>query len=78
MPELEGLRLSETHRIKEAMIQSVIELTHAKYQEEGLTLTEPTTTNDYILDKGFAFIITDTELEEKVDNMPLMIARVTP
>lgn len=77
MPELEGLRLSETHRIKEAKIQSVIELTHAKYQEEGLTLTEPTA-NDYIFDKGFAFIITDTELEEKVDNMPLMIARVTP
>ena len=55
----------------------MIELTHAKYQEEGLTLTEPTA-NDYIFDKGFAFIITDTELEEKVDNMPLMIARVTP
>ena len=36
LPELEGLRLSETHRIKEAKIESVIEVTHCKAQEEGL------------------------------------------
>ena len=29
--ELEGLRLSETHRIKEAKMQSVVELTHCKF-----------------------------------------------
>ena len=36
LPELEGLRLSETHRIKQAKINSLIELTHCKAQEEGL------------------------------------------
>jgi len=31
VPELEGLRLSETHRIKGAHIVASIELTHCKY-----------------------------------------------
>ena len=31
VPELEGIRLSETHRIKEAKIQSKIELAHHKF-----------------------------------------------
>ena len=34
--ELEGLRLSETHRIKEAKIESSIEVAHCKAQDEGL------------------------------------------
>ena len=36
VPELEGLRLSETHRIKEAKYHTSVELVHAKAQEEGL------------------------------------------
>ena len=75
--ELEGLRLSETHRIKEAKMQSIVELTHCKFQEEGLILGGPRE-QDYVLDESFAFVVTDTDQEEKVENLPLLVARVTP
>ena len=58
LPELEGLRLSETHRIKEAKISSLIELTHCKAQEEGLIQSGPDTSaegNAIVIDKDFYF-----------------------
>ena len=54
VPELEGIRLSETHRIKEAKMQSSIELTHCKFQDEGLVQPGPDS-NTYVIDQSFTF-----------------------
>ena len=53
--ELEGLRLSETHRVKEAKIRALIELAHCKQQEEGLILPAPSATDSVVIDKEFVF-----------------------
>lgn len=31
-----------------------------------------------VMDQSFVFILTNAELEEKVDSMPLFVAKVTP
>ena len=54
LPELDGIRLSETHRIKEAKIQSSIEVTHCKFQDEGLLQAGPDK-NAYVIDQSFTF-----------------------
>lgn len=43
-----------------------------------MILPPPTTIESCVIDKEFVFVITDAELEEKVEGMPLMIARVAP
>ena len=53
--ELEGIRLSETHRIREAKIRASIELSHCKQQEEGLILPAPSATDSCVIDKEFVF-----------------------
>ena len=55
MPELEGLRLSETHRVKKAKVQCSIEVTHAKMQEEGLLPEAVDPAKAYIIDSSFIF-----------------------
>jgi len=78
VPELEGLRLSETQRIKAAKIQCSIEVTNAKAQEEGLLQEGVDMGKAVVMDQSFVFILTNAELEEKVDSMPLFVAKVTP
>jgi len=77
-PELKGLRLSETQRIKEAKVFISVELLHARVQEEGLTEEEIEKSKAVVVDGGFVFVLTDSSLEEKVDNTPMFLARVTP
>jgi len=36
------------------------------------------TSKAVVMDKTFVFILTNAELEEKVDSMPLFVAKVTP
>jgi hypothetical protein len=31
-----------------------------------------------VVESSFVFVLTDAELEEKVDNMPLFVAKVLP
>ena len=78
VPELEGLRLSETKRIKGAKIQCQIHVTNAKAQEEGLILDDINRDKTLVVESSFVFVLTDAELEEKVDNMPLFVAKVLP
>ena len=54
MPELEGIRLSETQRIKEARYSTSIAVTHCKYQEEGLIMPPPGP-NSIVIDNNFVF-----------------------
>lgn len=55
VPEFEGIRLSETQRIKEAKIQVSIELTHCKFQEEGLVQPGPNPKTAFIIEDSFTF-----------------------
>ena len=52
-------------------------MTHCKYQEEGLVLPPPGP-ESYIVDSTFVFVLTDADLEEKVEGMPLFIGKVAP
>ena len=76
--ELEGLRLSETQRVKEGKLQCSVEVTHARAQEEGLLPGAIDATKAIVIEESFVFVLTDANLEEKVENLPMFIAKVTP
>ena len=78
VPELENIRLSESRRIKDAKIECSVEIVHAIAQEEGLTQPKPDAEKALMINQEFMYVLTDGDLEEKVENMPLFVARVTP
>lgn len=78
VPELEGIRVSESRRIKEAKLECSIEVIHAQPQDEGLLPDKPEPEKAEIMDTDFVFVLTDGDLEEKVESMPLFVSMVTP
>jgi len=50
VPELEGVRLSESRRIKEAQVECSVEVIHAKPQDEGLLQERPERAQAEVID----------------------------
>ena len=50
VPELEGIRVSESRRIKDAKLECSVEVIHAQPQDEGLLPEKPDASKAEIMD----------------------------